>query len=94
MDLRVPLGAVVRTTFELRETPEGTQLEARLKPVSYGKVLGGLLAKPLLALGSRKIEASFQRSCATLARIVDEDIARGSVERWQATARPRVPSPA
>jgi len=94
MDLRVPLGAVVRTTFELRETPEGTQLEARLKPVSYGKVLGGLLAKPLLALGSRKIEASFQRSFATLVRIVEEDIARGSVERWQATARPRVPSPA
>ena len=88
LDLRLPLGLVVRTTFDLAERADGTHVEARLRPVRYGKnalarAAGGLL----LGLARRKVQPSFQRSVATLARIVGDDIAAGKVERWQPATR-------
>ena len=88
MDLALPLGAVVRITFELRETPEGVHVEARLKPTRTGDGMAArLLARPMLAMAAGKIEKSFRKSLATLARVVSEDIASGKVERWQPAVR-------
>ncbi len=88
MDLSVPLGGVVRSTFELKSTPDGVHMEARLKPVKYGNgPIASLLARPLLALGAGKVEMSFQRSVANLAKVVNDDIASGKVERWQAAVK-------
>jgi hypothetical protein len=88
MDLHLPLGAAVRSTFELRETPEGVHMEARLKPVSCGEGMAArLLARPMLAMGAGKVEKSFQKSVANLVKAVSEDIAGGKVERWQPAVR-------
>lgn len=93
MDLRLPLGAVVRTTFELKETPSGMEMEARLKPVAYGSALASLLTRPLLALAARKMQKTFQRSMATLVRVLDQDIESRRVERAQPAASPPRLSP-
>ena len=84
MDLRLPMGIVVRTTYELKETPEGVRMEARLRPVSRGNGLAGrLLGGALLGMAAGKVEKSFKASVANLARVVEQDIASGKVERWQ-----------
>ena len=89
MDLKVPMGGVVRSTFELKETPAGVHMETRLQLVRYGNgPLSRLIAKPLLAMGAGKVEKSFKKSVATLASVVAEDIAAGKVERWPSARAP------
>ena len=82
MDLRVPLGAVVRSTLELTKAPGGVNIKIRLKPIK-----APLLARPLLMLASRQVENSDKKSAANLTRVVNEDLASGKVERWQPELR-------
>jgi hypothetical protein len=87
-DLNVPMGGLVRTTFELKETPGGVHMEARLQLVRCGTgPLSRLIAKPLLSMVAGKVEKSFKKSVATLAKIVEDDIAAGKTERWQPVAK-------
>ena len=89
MDLKVPMGGNVRTTFELKETPAGVRLEARLALTRAGNgPLSRLIAKPLLAMGAGKVEKSFQKSVAALAKVVEADLAAGKVARWPAAKAP------
>jgi uncharacterized protein YndB with AHSA1/START domain len=88
MDLVLPLGVVIRTTFELTETADGTRCEMRLRPVREGKgALARAGGKLLLAVSRGKISGSMQRSVATLAKIVADDLAAGQIEHWQPVAR-------
>lgn len=82
MDLRIPLGAVVRSTMELTKAPGGVNIQIRLKPIK-----APLLARPLMMLASRQVEKAYKKSADNLTRVVNEDLASGKVERWQPEPR-------
>lgn len=82
MDLALPFGLVVRSTFDLTEARDGTRCDVRLKPVAFGKSwLARAAGKLLLTAMGGKLQASYQRSMAALSRVVAEDLAAGRVER-------------
>ena len=93
---RLALGVVVRTTFELTQKANGTYLEVRLRRVGQSNgPLARVAGSLLLSRARRKVQPSVARNLAALAKVVEEDIASGRVERWQpaqgALEKARVP---
>ena len=88
LDLRLPTGLVVRTTYDLSETSEGTRCDIRLQPVAFGKgVLARAAGRMILSLMAGKQRAVFERSGAMLAKVVADDIAAQRIEHWQPAAK-------